>query len=122
MVRKNILLSDNAAQTLQRMMKDKNMSASRYISQLIIDDSEQKKESIDEVRDYILMLKRAESANGKNISAIMEMLNTFFKTFAGDEINSNQFYAIGEDTHPWVKKSLDEAENKIRMAKYRKHK
>lgn len=96
------------------------MSASAFIERLLLDTAAKKAENIAAVREEMERLRFAENANGKNITALLEMLNTYFKMFASGGANESAFFPIDEQPHQWTRKSLEVAESKIRMAKYAK--
>lgn len=120
MPRKHVYLDDKTYELLNKQSAESGMKESAYIAKLINEAADSEKKSLKDVSDGIEYIKRSQSENGKNITAIMEMLNTFFKAFDVDGNNSEVFFSVEESPHPWTRKSLEIAESKIRMARYSK--
>jgi hypothetical protein len=118
--RKNVYISEKAIQAWVQLANQADMSASAFIERLLLDTAAKKNENIAAMREEMERFRFAENANGKNITAMLEMLNTYFKTFANGEPYESAFFPIDDQPHPWTRKSLEVAESKIRMAKYAK--
>lgn len=120
MARFSIYISDSQAELLKKLAAENGLKVSQFISKLVTDAEHEKVMSIEKVESDLESIRRAENENSKGIYALMEMMNTYFKAFAGDETNSSTFYPIDETPHPWTRKSLEISESKIRMARYSK--
>lgn len=119
MPRKHLYLTDEAIEKLPQLAKESGVSAGAFVSRLIMDAAAHKNEDVAAMREEVERLRRAENANGKNLSALVEMMNTYFCMFATGA-NQDVFYPVGENMHPWVKKSYEAVEAQLRMAKYSK--
>lgn len=120
MPRINIYLNNKTYNVLNQLAAENEMKVSPYISKLISQAYDNNQKTIEEIESDIKSLKFSQNETEKNLTAIIESLNTYFKMFAGDDTNSAAFYPIDETPHPWVRKALELAESKIRMARYKK--
>lgn len=120
MPRKHLYLSDDALEKLPQLAKDAGFSSiGAYVSRLIMEAAAHKDEDVAAMKEELESLRRAENSNGRNLSVLLEMMNTYFMMFATGS-NNDVFYPIGENMHPWVKKAYEAVEAQLRMAKYNK--
>jgi predicted DNA-binding protein len=121
MKRLNLVLDNDIAGFLDEYAKKIGKTKGGYIRELIVADYNKTNagEKLYSTAEEIKSLKRSQIEMSKEISEMMNMLNTYFKIFAGDETNSKQFYPIESEPHPWTKKSMELVESKIRAARYR---
>lgn len=119
MSKRCISLSDEADKALPLLAAQKGLRMSDYLNQLIMEAATHKDENVAAMKEELERLRRAENANGRNLSALLEMMNTYFMMFATGS-NKDVFYPIGENMHPWVQKAYDAVEAQLRMAKYNK--
>jgi hypothetical protein len=120
MPRINIYLDDATMATLKKIAEEKKLKPSQCVALLIKNSATHKYENAEDFLETVEALRRAENANGKNISAIVEMLNTFFKQVASDDDACATFYPSDETPHPWLRKAYEVVEARLRVAIYNK--
>jgi hypothetical protein len=74
-----INFSKEADEVLPKLAAQHGLNMSEYLSKLVMEADAQCTENLATMREEMERLRRAEAANGKNISALVEMLNTYFK-------------------------------------------
>jgi hypothetical protein len=116
-----IKLSKEADTVLPELAAQHGLNMSEYLSKLIMDSYRQKDDNDAALREDIHKIAVSCRENGKSASAIVEMLNTYFKMFATGEVNEKEFFQSDQEPHAWTRKAFDVVENRMRMAMYAKH-
>lgn len=116
-----IKLSKEADAVLPELAAQHGLNMSEFLSKLVMESFGQKDENDAALRDDIQKIAVSCRENGKNASAMVEMLNTYFKMFATSDANQTAFYPAEEQPHPWTKKAFAVVESKIENAMYSRH-
>jgi DNA-binding protein H-NS len=117
-----INFSKEADEVLPKLAAQHGLNMSEYLSKLVMEADAQCTENLATMREEMERLRRAEAANGKNISALVEMLNTYFKMFATGEGNESEFFSVDDQPHPWTRKAFEVVEAKLRVAIFNRKK
>jgi len=119
--RKNIYSTKAAFDILPKLTDESGMpNASAYLSKLVIDAAAKEPENMELIKECLAQLRRAENENGKNVSVVLEILNTYVHMFADDEGNRSAFFPVSDQPHEWTKKAFEVVEAKIRVDRYSK--
>lgn len=116
-----INLSKEADAVLPELAAQHGLNMSEFLSKLVMDSYRQKDENDVALREDIHKIAVSCRENGKNVSALVEMLNTYFKMFATGEGNETEFFQSDHDPHPWTQKAFEVVENRLRMAMYSRY-
>lgn len=110
----SVYLSQEVFDKMKERTSQSNKSTSKYISDIITCESN---DYVD-ITKQIEVLKRIANNINNNSNVIINSLNTYYKLFASDDTTASQFFSVDDDQHPWITKSKDYVESKIRSAKY----
>jgi hypothetical protein len=116
-----VKLSKEADAMLPELAARHGLNMSEYLSKLVMDSYRQKDENDAALREDIHKIAMSCHESGKNVSAIVEMLNTYFLMFATGEGNEKVFFQSDQEPHAWMRKAFDVVENRMRMAMYSRH-
>ena len=112
-----ISLSKEADEALPELAAASGLNMSEYLSMLVLEARDGKRENSAAIREDIRRLLLAENQNTKVTDVMLDMFNSFLIMFATGD-NEKVFYPADKQMHVWTKKAFEAVEARIEMARY----